>query len=207
METPEEDCYFIAGRLRPSDWHQRKSQLLADRTEEIWAKTFEEFFRKRLSLRYLEPIKTLQNEGTFQGEGFSIVTIQCALIEFLAATKIGKNYKYKDPGEHEYSNSSGLFTEFLTAAAPFKGMFDGLDQAKEFYVNVRCALLHEARTKNGWRIWASGQIAIDPVKKIVWRDTLQQSIDAHICAYGKLVLVNKEIQDAFIRKFDYLAIA
>ena len=197
---------LIAGNLRPSDWHERKRRLLENSDEKLWAQTFEEFFYQRLSLRYLKPIHTLQNEGTCLGEGFSIVTIQCALIEFLAATKEGKNYRFKNPGEHEYRESGKLFTKFLLTESPFNGWFVKLEQAEEFYANVRCALLHEARTKGGWRIWASGEIAVDPGNRLVRRDALQKGIDKYIEGYGRILSVDLGLQRAFIRKFDNLSI-
>lgn len=89
-----------------------------------WKKAFEEYFVVRLSLRYLNPIKLLQEHGTFQGEGFSIVAIQCTLIEFLAAARAGKGYrlpKRGEPalGEFEYSKSAEMFIAFLSQIEPF----------------------------------------------------------------------------------------
>lgn len=209
MASSNNKNIFIAGTLKSIDWSKQKEQLLKDGTEEQWNKAFEEFFMQRISLRYLEPIRILQEEGTYQGEGFSIVTIQCALIEFLAAIKIGKNYRYvhrtEKLRENEYSNSKNLYTDFLTTEEPFREWLSTSGEAEEFYSDVRCALLHEARTKNGWRIWASGEIAIDPDKKIVRRDALQQGINKYIKSYGELLIENADTQKAFIRKFDHLA--
>ena len=56
-------------------------------------------------------------------------------------------------GTYEYSSSSDIFISFLTNRMPFKDEFNK-DQARDFYISVRCGLLHEARTKNGWTIWA-----------------------------------------------------
>ena len=199
----------IAGTLKAKDWEARKAELLARGNETLWAKTFEEFLMTRLALRYLDPIKLLQENGTFRGEGFTIVSVQCALIEFLAALKVGKSYKFLKKGEtlgqHEYTSSNALFCDFLFREEPFKEWFSDISASRDFYQNVRCALLHEARTKNGWKIWASGSIAVDANKKIVRRDALQTAINVYLAAYGSLLTRDQNVQAAFIRKFDHLS--
>ncbi|TYC64486.1 hypothetical protein FMN50_00475 [Rhodobacterales bacterium] len=199
---------YIAGNRTVQDWHDFKTKL-ADADEVVWAEAFEEYFKARLNLRYLEPIKMLQDHGTFRGEGFSIVAIQCTLIEFLAALTKGCNYRYLkrgDPplGPHEYSRSRDLFVDFLSTNPPFSGVFTGA-LAEDFYGNIRCGLLHEAATKNGWKVWASGSQIIDANRKIMWRDNLQEAINIYIEQYGQKLLTDKQLQEAFIRKFDYLA--
>lgn len=199
---------YISGRLTAKDWQARKINLAANGSEANWAKAFDDFLMARLSLRYLNPIRVLQQYGELQGEGFTIVSVQCALIEFLAALKVGKSYKYCRKGErigsHEYTSSNALFCEFLIQEKPFREFFIEVSVAREFYRNVRCALLHEARTKNGWRIWASGDVAVDSNGKIVYRDALQAAIMSYLDSYKDLLMSDKIVQEAFIRKFDHL---
>ncbi|WP_306050806.1 hypothetical protein [Oceaniradius stylonematis] len=205
----EESSDYIAGSLTANDWKARKIKLLENGDEADWASAFDDFLMARLKHRYLTPIKMLQDDGSFQGEGFTIVSVQCALIEFLAALKIGKNYKLLKRGEkigpYEYTRSNALFRDFLAQEKPFSECFPSISDSQEFYKNVRCALLHEARTKNGWRIWAAGDIAVDVHKKIVRRDALQVAINAYLDSYGLLLTRNKSVQEAFVRKFDHLA--
>jgi hypothetical protein len=150
----------------------------------------------------------LNTNGTWQGEGFSIVSIQCALIEFLAAARAGKKYRYLRAGEvlgpHEYNRSGDLFRSFLSTVAPFSTSFDAA-AAADFYQSVRCALLHEARTRNGWRLWVSGSAPIDAMRKMVYREALQRAIDDYVDAYGRDLTTDQSLQEAFVRKFDDLA--
>ncbi len=200
---------YIAGSKTMDDWKAFRNTLALGGDSE-WKSAFEEYFHQRLSLRYLEPIRVLQDHGTFQGEGFSIVAIQCTLIEFLASTVEGKNYRFRrkgDPplGPYEYSNSCDLFVTFLAARQPFQNVFDSV-LARDFYAGVRCGLLHEARTKNGWTIWAkspSGTI-IDGGQKIVYRNDLQAGILAFVKWYESALKVEVSLQEAFVRKFDSL---
>jgi hypothetical protein len=70
-----------------------------------------------------------------------------------------------------------VFTKFLSSDPVFAPAFPTIDEAENFYVSVRCGLLHEAQTKNGWTIWAGtdqGPI-VDAKQKIVFRDKLQKA--------------------------------
>lgn len=168
--------------------------------------TYEEFLEERLYARYLNPIDLLK--GQTNGEGFAIVSIQCAHIEFLAALKVGKNYRFPQNGqqlsEHEYSRSKDLFCGFLSSSEPFKAWFDSADVAVDFYASVRCGLLHEARTKDGWRIKASGDVAIDYDNKVVYRNQLNGTITDYLSLYKEKLKSDAELQAAFIRKFNHL---
>jgi hypothetical protein len=71
---------------------------------------------------------------------------------------------------------------------------------------VRCGLLHEARTKNDWTIWAKspdGRVA-DTTEKVIYRDNFQEALLAFIKAYGERLVQDAAYQEAFIRKFDKL---
>ena len=201
---------LIAGVKTADDWRETKQYLIVGGEPAPWRRAFEEFLRTRLRLRYLDPIKVLQDNGEFTGEGFSIAAIQCSLIEFLESTVQGLKYRHveapADLEAFEYSSSTKLFTTFLTTREPFKRAFTK-KIASDFYSNVRCALFHEARTRNGWLIRArdpAGRI-IDPQRKILFRDSFQAGLLAFVESFGAQLLTSVELQNAFIRKFDDLA--
>jgi len=110
-----------------------------------------------------------------------------------------------------------MFVRFLSEQNPFNRFFDR-DTAQDFYENVRCPLLHEARTRNGWSIWAlnfdlgispeqKSKLAspIDPRQKIIFRDNLQKLFLQFVDDYGAKVISEVKLQEAFICKFDNLA--
>jgi hypothetical protein len=124
--------------------------------------------------------------------------------------RIRLNYNLSARGEYEYSRSADIFTSFLTDAEPFKSSFNNDDSAIDFYKNVRCALLHEACTKDGWLIKAQKTMtdsiaAVDVSKKIVWRNNLNDVIKEYLVSYGIELRTDHQLQAAFIRKFDHLA--
>jgi hypothetical protein len=199
----------IAGWKTPEDWRALRSMLVIGGSPDRWTNAFVDFFQTRLDLRYLNPIKILQDHGTFQGEGFSILAIQCTLVEFLESTVQGIKYRHLRRGEalgpYEYSSSREIFVGFLTKREPFAKDFD--DQlARDFYAAVRCGLLHEARTKDGWRVWARGPdpSVIDRAGRIVYRDNFQAALQVFIVWYGSALKTDTVLQEAFVRKFDDL---
>ena len=201
---------YIAGSKTCDDWKSFRARLVPGGDQKQWQKAFNSFFHARLSLRYLNPIKVLQDNGTFRGEGFSIAAIQCTLIEFLESTIQGRSYRYLRRGDpplspYEYSKSGDLFVTFLTTRTPFDSNFDE-KLARDFYVNVRCGLLHEARTKGGWKIWAHGPVGklVSAPEKIVYRDNFQKGLLEFVRWYEGALLSDIALQEAFIRKFDGL---
>jgi hypothetical protein len=203
----------IAGDLTTDDWKAFKTSLTPGGDKTQWEKAFNDYFHTRLRLRYLDPIKVLQDNGTYLGEGFSIAAIQCSIVEFLESTLQGKSYRYRPRGAppvgpHEYSSSSDIFVSFLLNRTPFDNDFKDEQTARDFYEGLKCGLLHEARTKNGWTIWAkdSAPRTIDASSKIVYRDNFQHALLAFVDWFKGALLVDRALQDAFLRKFDSLCV-
>ena len=200
---------FIAGWKKPSDWHSFRDKLSKEDSKDLWQKAFEVYFKARLDLRYFNPINVLKENGTFEGEGFSIMAILCTLIEFLESTVRGLKYKFvrnkEDLKKYEYNTSSDIFIDFLSQRAPFSSHFDK-KSAFDFYRNVRCGLLHEAHTKDGWTIWAKSPdgAIVNKLDKIVYRDDFKKAFDEYIEGYGVKLLTDNDLQKAFIRKFDFI---
>lgn len=200
----------IAGWNTANDWKRLRAKLFEGGSEELWSSAFKDYYRQRLELRYLGPIKALQDSGSSRGEGFSIVAIQCTLFELLQSTIEGTNYRFLNKGEklgpYEYTSSKRVFVAFLTTNEPFSKTFDK-DTAFDFYIGVRCGLLHEARTKNDWTIFAKSYkgVIADTQKKIVYRDNFQDAILKFIEDYAARLMKDKKLQAAFIRKFDSLS--
>ena len=203
----------IADQYTVADWEAMKSILDQDKPDN-WKVAFDLFFRKRIETRYFEPIRLLQEHGENKGEGFSIVALQCSLIEFLASTRSGKNFKLNATtteieNENKYSRGREVFINFLKEIPPFKDSFSEL--AGCFYSHVRCALLHEARTKGYWKILADAPeskaiicVNKNSGEKFLYRNNLQMAFEEYIDAYGRELTECKNLQEAFLRKFDSL---
>jgi hypothetical protein len=203
--------FQIAGSKTCEDWRIFRPKLVVGGDANVWKQGFLDYFHARLSLRYFNPIRILQDHSTYQGEGFSIVAIQCSLIEFLESTVRGLSYRYPRKGErlgpHEYSNSKDLFVSFLCERHPFSKEFNG-PIAQDFYEGVRCGLLHEARTKNDWTISGKGTpgsvIHVTQKGKVVYRNNFEAALLEFVGWYEQDLATNASLQEAFIRKFDSL---
>jgi len=210
---PSHNSELIAGWKTAAQWLQCRATLQAGADAATWIKAFNDFFVTRLDSRYRYPIKVLQDNGTFQGEGFSILTIQCSLIEYFESSIQGKNYRFarrgQQLGQWEYSKSQEIYVSFLCTRPPFDSHFDKA-LAEDFYQNVRCGLLHEACTKGSWLVRArdlsDAEAIVDRKQKIVFRDGFQIALDKFVDWYRKELAIDAEMQHAFIRKFDDLCV-
>lgn len=203
----------IAGNKTVNDWNTQK-KILADFDNKVaWDDAYADYFLTRLKDRYIDPIEAIKERGTCCGEGFSIMTIICSMIEFLESTYQGKNYRIVRKGEsklrrtEEYDKSSPIFISFLTERPPFNNEFDK-KLAQDFYENVRCGLLHEARTKGKWIIGAMNTskklIENEKGNVVVYRDNFFEAIKGFVEQYKNELRDSIERKEAFIRKYDKL---
>ncbi len=152
-----------------SDWTSIRNKLNQSyKYDEVWNKSIL-LFSTRQKRKYFDPIQHIINQKTLKGEGFTIVTVQCALIEMFSAFRKGKIFnpdKIAGGPKYEYKDSKQMFTSFLRSASIFQNNFWQLNpknkitidrpfNSMDFYKNVRCGLMHEARTKVNWNITAT----------------------------------------------------
>ena len=198
---------IIGGTKTCRDWLLFRERLFNAADETLWRSAFDDYFHSRIRLRYLQPIELLRDHDSRQGEGFSMVAIHCSLIEFLESTVQGINYRFvrndADLGSHQYRKSGPVFVSFLTNRQPFSQTFD-LSLAEDFYQSIRCGLLHEARTKGGWRIRADGPAIIDRSHRILYRNKFHEALLQWVEWYRGALASSQDLQEAFVRKFDAL---
>ena len=204
------DDVKIAGDKTAKDWQQFRKTLVPGGDTKAWKAAFATYFEARLTTRYLKPIESLQASHALNGEGFSILAIHCSMIEFLESTLQGRTYRFrrkKDPplGQYEYAESGQMFTAFLTRRPPFSQVFNA-SLAGDFYSGVRCALLHEARTKDGWIVKAKGPAIAEVAagRKLVYRNNFHDALLSFIQWYRGALPTHQALQEAFLRKFDSL---
>ena len=126
-------------------------------------------FETRLKNKFFDPLEEIILADKLKGEGFAITTVLCAIIEALASFREGEiyaNIKSVPVINYEYSGSKTMFVEFVTSDSVFEGNFwergnngainkNSPFNAEDFYIKVRCGLMHEARTKTPWHINAT----------------------------------------------------
>lgn len=191
-------------------WFQLRQNLGLFGTPTEWNGHWEkawEIFEHRLNERYFDPVERILSGRGARGEGFSVMTLLCILVEFLQAFHEGKVYRVKAEANlrhFEYQNSRGLFRDFLMDSHEFQGLFEEAE-AKAFYDDVRCGLLHEARTKGNWIIRKqSGQQLLEKRdgNRILNRTAFYDRVKLWIRRYNEDLKCNHLLRTNFIRKMD-----
>jgi hypothetical protein len=191
-----------------------KKRLQSKPSQHLWDSAFRRFYRMRIDTRYLHPIASIQRHDTQCGEGFAIAALFCSLIEFLESCERGDNFHFigkttdtLQPNEYNERQASSYFKDFLKTRKPFDTLVPSA-LVESFYKDVRCGLLHEARTKGGWFIstaTSSGALISQKGGQItLFRNRLIPALEEYFLEYRKRLLTNPSTQEAFIKKFDHL---
>lgn len=189
-------------------------------------------FENRVNRKFLNPVELIIKGKALKGEGFTIVMVQCALIEMFAAFRKGKVFNHNRSSsspKYEYDKSQQMFTSLLRSAKIFKDNFWELNHknkvvidkpfnAKDFYTSVRCGLMHEARTKGNWHITATPLnksvqtekqfLILEGGKIKIYRTVLHYRLVEYLKDYldelRKADNDGKELRKFFARKLDNL---
>ena len=227
-----DDNFKIAGNFRVNDWKELQENLSTDDVQntENWDKAFN-IFEVRVKTRFLNPINEILRmypDGG-KGEGFSVVALQCILIEFFQAFYYGKTFaRDPDRNNYEYDNSyDEMFSKFLNMHKPFSKFFckhgtNGKPNCEKistytFYKNFRCGLLHEAATKFSATIRIEkreGSKILDPYheilierlngKIILYRTPFQKALEGYVEDYKRELMSSTDRREAFCRKMNEL---
>lgn len=120
------------------------------------------FLYERFSERYIIPLKNVPRD---KKSGFIIMAVGCFMIETLESFQHG----WPDTrGKILYNGK-----KIRKGKAAFRYFFNRYEQfhnfknyEDDFYKNVRCGILHQSETTNGWRILRRGPLFIKESKAI-----------------------------------------
>lgn len=123
------------------------------------------FIKHRLHERYVKHVLEVPS-------GFLKMAICCLLIETLQAFK---------EGLQDTQKQGRIFERFFKENVD---LFPGFDDPRlNFFKNIRCAILHQAETRGGWRLIRSGkQIDFDNYSISSWKfaESMQKAIDKYL---------------------------
>lgn len=201
----------IAGDLTIEGWYKTREKL-KPLYNDNWEKAYE-YFYQRIEFRYLKPIRAILGLTDKKGEGFTIVNLQCSLIETIECFVNGWLYKYPyfvDLNGVSFKGNEKVFRSFFN-----NRIIIGIN-GKDFYNSVRCSLLHETQTKNNWKIKTN----IDNRKiyeekegfKILYRDGFQYEIEEVLKRYKIAITEGKsfdgisvcDLRRNFIAKMNHI---
>mgnify|MGYP000847671356 CR=1 FL=1 len=111
-----------------------------------------DFVYDRFFERYIRPIESSDKNDK---NGFSIMAVSCLMIESLVS--------FKNGWEDTKNRSERAFRQFLTTEPEFD---EFKELSKQFYINIRCGILHQSETTSGWKIKRVGSIYDSKTKTI-----------------------------------------
>jgi hypothetical protein len=160
--------------LLARNWSKSKVLRYHDNQEKVGLVCF---LRERYSERFFRPIECLSDaSGNQEGYGFAILSLCCLLIETMQCYRLGwpsshskeleklaslsynsgvPDPEYRLTSPFDQISSKRAFEEFFNEAKN-KPFFPDV-KGTVFYQSIRCGLLHQAQTKDGWRISKSGR--------------------------------------------------
>ena len=154
------------------------------------------FIYDRLYGRYLKPFD-YPNPDYIENykNGFALMTSCCLLIETYVSFTEKQFRSTKD-------QSGKTFGHFFTTESRFVSLATGGRKAdgtiatrkdgglpNDFYESVRCGILHNAETKNGWTITRKkGAIYFDPKTKVINATKFANRLKAVLSDYKKTLL-------------------
>ena len=133
------------GKWTVQDW-----QDIPFANEKDWDKAVM-IFEDRINFRYMNVIRTIDSSSNFSG--FSVMALSCMLIETLAQFYEGldSSNDAKFPNGDSMKNAD-FYSQFLTSKSfIFIKSFND-EQAKIFYQDIRCGLLHACETGGNSKI-------------------------------------------------------
>lgn len=182
-----------------------------------------DIFNNIIKFRYIDPIDAILNLNLNIGEGIFILQNQVILIEILATFKAGKIYNKEDSSGFFYNNASVFidFTKetelFRNVLEPFNLMiYNNINSQRsylDFYLDVRCGLLHEGILKNNWDVNNNRNINANDLsfvklergERVIYRNILQTVIKEYLKQYIDLLKnsEDKNIRINFARRLDH----
>jgi hypothetical protein len=135
-------------------------------------KRIAEFIRRRFLGRYVEPLLSVPKE---KKSGFCMMALSCLMIEALESFRHG----WKD----SKGKSESAFCSFFDH---FDAFVELRSHGSAFYYHIRCGILHQAETTNGWRIRRESGIPVfDPNKLEIGANAFFKALISSLEAYCK----------------------
>lgn len=190
---------FISARYKKEEFNNLHLNSRSD--ERDWNFAIE-IFEDRIRGRYLDIIDRIINNGCLMVDGFSVMALNCLLIETLLQFKNGWD-------ETKKSNSDN-YSKFLEEEFP--RVFTNKKLAFIFYRDIRCGILHSAQTKNGSQLTVNEKYVVAVINtnrgKRISVDVVGMSgiIKNYYLDYIEKIRnrQNVDLRDCFLKKMDHL---
>lgn len=195
-----DDGLYISPRYRREDY--TNLNLSTRSGEQTW-NTAIDIFEDRIRGRFLDVVKDLMNRtdktrDQFSGYSFSIMAIECLLIETLQ--------QFYNGSDSTDSPNRDAFVAFFTRSEYFAEYFN-IATAKVFYGDIRCGILHQAQTKRNTQLTYIGDQMVERINNGIrvnvelFSNALFKEFDDYV---DSLRSGDIEIREKFINKMNYI---
>lgn len=193
---------YIAPEIHSDEW--LKLKLDAPGSPD-WNRAVE-IFNVRIQSRYFEPVKLLLKDDEKRRPierryGFSIIAIDCLLIETLQS--------FRDGLTDTKNKSRKMFVKFLTEREGFREHFTDSKQAEKFFYDFRCGILHQAEIMGPSLLWSVGLLKGEKTDgtPYVNRTKLHELLKEELKRYSEELKdqTNSELREKFRTKMDFIA--
>ena len=184
---------YISLNFKKSDF--ANLNLVLESSNEVWKKAVD-IFNDRINGRFIEPITSLRYNAS--KNGFVIMAVDCLLIDTF--------YQFENGLDENSNNNKRNYCSFLYKN--FQSLFATKEQAEEFYIKIRCGILHSAQTKS------NGVLTIDRENPIEFQnDVLYVSVEKftdclmlYFYEYKQKLLnnENQKLRENFIKKMNFI---
>lgn len=204
------DEFKISPKYYNTCWKKLDLKVASD--NEQWKKAIE-IFDDRISGRFLKQIEFLNSNSDDEiriFSGFTIMALDCLLIETLHQFYFGLN-------ETKSKKNLDAFVDFLNNSNNFKKDFKEKEtSAKQFYLQIRCGILHQAETKNHSKInidqnqkemvvayegkWENGLI----IRRDLFHKALLKEINDYKSKLNNNIIAPLQYRENFIKKMNFI---
>ncbi|MGP0591399.1 hypothetical protein ACTRXD_02525 [Nitrospira sp. T9] len=190
---------YIAPGYEDADW---KKLELDHGTSSDWPKAIN-IFEARIKGRYLDPSNMLiaaeeEIMPTNRRFGFTILAIDCLLIETLQAFIEGK--------KHTKNKSKEMFQNFLTTRQSFSKYFNQ-QLADRFFYDYRCGILHQTEIPRESLVWSVGPLMeLNGPRMAINRTEFHEALKLEFASYLTDLRnpQNVNLRKHFRNKMDYI---
>lgn len=188
---------FISVKYKKSDYIDLNLRVISN--EDDWNKAIN-IFKDRIEGRYLNVIDKMIIDNSLIVDGFSIMAINCLLIETLL--------QFKNGWDETRRGNANEYSKFLNEEFP--NIFPTRKIAKKFYSDIRCGILHSAQTKNYSQLTVNESYV---VKYLEDKDSISvdiigiyEIIRNYFSSYIEKLNnpINEDERHMFIRKMNYI---
>lgn len=196
---------YIADNYKLSDY--LGITLTMQSSELEWEKAIN-IFIARMQGRYFDAINKLSNNGNrtaMQKYGFSIMCIQCLLIDTLVKFRYGPTVSERGTRTYNFENKK-KFTRFLKEI--FFEDFNS-NMAVRFYEDIRCGIMHFGTTKRNSRLTYDSDCLITEIEDgniSVDINILEEKLEQYFQQYIKEIKLENqtEMRENFIIAMNYI---